>query len=457
MGCLHKVFSVEIDVELFQRGRAHPARLRRRQARRAAAAPLRVLGRAGVPARGRRSVRERPLLRPSGHRPRRRAGLRSARSPVSVKDPLHAGAQRQESGIRCRRPGGGRRAHAPGLLSSAATRRWNPTAEATTTPVRTTSSSTESCASRSTSTTSPSVSSRPRASSASWPASSTATELEDLVNLTVNGEVQDPASALGEHVNDCWPELVGPADRSLVHWLRRLVFRSAWLDQRVKEGELDVVFDDATHTFGYVQPERDREPIELSPEPNWGRVRTPAPLRRALGRRDLAVGEAAPHRGGHSARIGILVDLDAHDPLDPLEAAPARRHEPARRAVAVGERLAAHAGREQQAARVVEREAPAIAGARDHAHVARPLPHTGGVEHAAERAAAASAAWSRSRRCSRAWPRARRRRRGPPAGARAACARGPRPPAGRRRRRARAGGRRPTRWPGTRRPRRRSR
>ena len=97
-------------------------------------------------------------------------------------------------------------------------------------------------------------------------------ELEDLVNLTVNGEVQDPASPLGEHVNDCWPELVGPAERSLVHWLRRLVFRSAWLDQRVKEGELDVAFDETTHTFGYIQPERDDEPIELSPEPNWGRV-----------------------------------------------------------------------------------------------------------------------------------------------------------------------------------------
>ena len=94
-------------------------------------------------------------------------------------------------------------------------------------------------------------------------------ELEDLVNLTVNGEVQDPASALGEHVNDCWPELVGPAERSLVHWLRRLVFRSAWLDQRVKEGELDVVFDGGSHTFGYVQPDRDSEPIELSREPSW--------------------------------------------------------------------------------------------------------------------------------------------------------------------------------------------
>jgi hypothetical protein len=97
-------------------------------------------------------------------------------------------------------------------------------------------------------------------------------ELEDLVNLTVNGEIQDPASALGEHVNDCWPELVGPAERSLVHWLRRLVFRSAWLDQRVKEGELDVSFDEESSSFGYVQKQRNGEPIELSPEPNWGRV-----------------------------------------------------------------------------------------------------------------------------------------------------------------------------------------
>jgi hypothetical protein len=97
-------------------------------------------------------------------------------------------------------------------------------------------------------------------------------ELEDLVNLAVNGEIGDPASALGEHVNDCWPELVGPADRSLVHWLRRLVFRSAWLDQRVKEGELDIAYLDESNTFAYVQPDRDGEAIELAPEPSWGRV-----------------------------------------------------------------------------------------------------------------------------------------------------------------------------------------
>jgi hypothetical protein len=97
-------------------------------------------------------------------------------------------------------------------------------------------------------------------------------ELEDLVNLAVNGEISEPASALGEHVNDCWPELVGPAERSLVHWLRRLVFRGAWLDQRVKEGELTVNFDEQSGTFAYVQPERSHEPIELAPEPSWGRV-----------------------------------------------------------------------------------------------------------------------------------------------------------------------------------------
>jgi hypothetical protein len=84
--------------------------------------------------------------------------------------------------------------------------------------------------------------------------------------------VTDPASALGEHVNDCWPELVGPSERSLVHWLRRLIFRSAWLDQRVKEGELDVSFDEDASAFVYIQPDRGGEPIELAPEPSWNRV-----------------------------------------------------------------------------------------------------------------------------------------------------------------------------------------
>jgi hypothetical protein len=97
-------------------------------------------------------------------------------------------------------------------------------------------------------------------------------EREDLVNLAVNGEVPEPSSSLGQHINGCWGELVGPSERSLVHWLRRLVFRGAWLDQRVKEGELEIVFDERTNTFGYAQPDRNWELIELSPEPSWERV-----------------------------------------------------------------------------------------------------------------------------------------------------------------------------------------
>ncbi|HEX2126354.1 MAG TPA: hypothetical protein VHF45_07325 [Thermoleophilaceae bacterium] len=97
-------------------------------------------------------------------------------------------------------------------------------------------------------------------------------EREDLVNLAVNGEVTEPHSALGHHINARWSELNGPSERSLVHWIRRLVFRGAWLDQRVKEGELELVFDESDHSFGYAQPDRNHELIELSPEPSWRRV-----------------------------------------------------------------------------------------------------------------------------------------------------------------------------------------
>ncbi len=97
-------------------------------------------------------------------------------------------------------------------------------------------------------------------------------EVQDLLELAVNGEITEAISSLGEHVIENWSELTERTDHGLVHWLRRLVFRGAWLDQRVKEGELDIRFDGATQTFGYIQPDRDPEPIELSREPSWARL-----------------------------------------------------------------------------------------------------------------------------------------------------------------------------------------
>ncbi len=96
-------------------------------------------------------------------------------------------------------------------------------------------------------------------------------ELEDLVTLAVNGEVDEPHSPLGEHVRLKRRELRSP-EGGLVHWLRRLVFRGAWLDQRVLEGELEAVFDPVSGSFGYAQRDRGFELIELSPPPSWARV-----------------------------------------------------------------------------------------------------------------------------------------------------------------------------------------
>lgn len=97
-------------------------------------------------------------------------------------------------------------------------------------------------------------------------------EVQDLLELAVDGEITDALSPLGEHIHENWGELTERAEHGLVHWIRRLVFRGAWLDQRVKEGELDIRFDEDSQTFGYIQPDRDPEPIELSREPSWARL-----------------------------------------------------------------------------------------------------------------------------------------------------------------------------------------
>src|SRR4051794_20126932 len=82
-------------------------------------------------------------------------------------------------------------------------------------------------------------------------------EREDLVNLAVNGEVgEEPHSRLGEHVNACWQRLIGASERSLVHWLRRLVFPGARPDQRGVGGELGTGFHARRHTVRHPPPGR---------------------------------------------------------------------------------------------------------------------------------------------------------------------------------------------------------
>lgn len=94
-------------------------------------------------------------------------------------------------------------------------------------------------------------------------------EVADLVELTADGRIAEAESALGRYLVRHWERVALVDGESLVYWLRKLVFRSAWLDHRVKEGLLDVTWDEESGDFGYAEPKGGRALLELAPVPSW--------------------------------------------------------------------------------------------------------------------------------------------------------------------------------------------
>ncbi len=94
-------------------------------------------------------------------------------------------------------------------------------------------------------------------------------ETADLVELTAHGRIDEPRSGLGDYLVRHWERLALVNDESLVYWLRKLIFRGAWLDQRVKENLLEVDWDQETADFGYREPDGGRALLELAPVPSW--------------------------------------------------------------------------------------------------------------------------------------------------------------------------------------------
>ena len=94
-------------------------------------------------------------------------------------------------------------------------------------------------------------------------------ESADLVELVADGRIVDPRSGLGLYVVRHWERVSLQNGESLVYWLRKLVFRGAWLDHRVKEGLLEVAWDEDVADFGYRDPNGDRALLELAPVPSW--------------------------------------------------------------------------------------------------------------------------------------------------------------------------------------------
>src|SRR5919199_1372683 len=100
-----------------------------------------------------------------------------------------------------------------------------------------------------------------------------ADETADLVELTAEGVSGEPRSELGRSLVRHWERLSLVDGESLVYWLRKLVFRGAWLDHRVKDGRLDVTWDEDVSDFGYRDPRGGRALLELAPVPSWHGMR----------------------------------------------------------------------------------------------------------------------------------------------------------------------------------------
>jgi hypothetical protein len=97
-------------------------------------------------------------------------------------------------------------------------------------------------------------------------------EVGDLVELAADGRIAEARSPLGSDVVRHWERIALVDGESLVYWLRKLVFRSAYLDHRVKEGLLDVSWDESSGEFAYAEPEGGRSLLELAPTPSWHAV-----------------------------------------------------------------------------------------------------------------------------------------------------------------------------------------
>ena len=97
-------------------------------------------------------------------------------------------------------------------------------------------------------------------------------ETADLVELVERDAIEEPRSALGRYLVRHWNEVSLVDGESLVYWLKKLVFRGAWLDHRVKEGLLEVGWDDRAAEFAYRDPDGGRALLELLPTPSWKEV-----------------------------------------------------------------------------------------------------------------------------------------------------------------------------------------
>ena len=185
-------------------------------------------------------------------------------------------------------------------------------------------------------------------------------ETRDLVTLAAQGMIEDPESRLGRYLVRNWERVALVGGESLVYWLRKLVFRGAWLDHQVKRGALEIVWDDVEAEFAYQHPGGGRPLLELAPgavvaraavprvKP-WGDASRaePAALPRSLPPARRPAGASPAAAAGDGASHAALRDGGRRVPRGaargrPLRVVPAAAR--ARRAHLARARRLAHAG-----------------------------------------------------------------------------------------------------------------
>jgi hypothetical protein len=97
-------------------------------------------------------------------------------------------------------------------------------------------------------------------------------EMDDLVALTADGSIERPRSPLGAYLAAHAAELDALHAQPLAYWLRKLVFRGAWLDHRLKAGMLDVSFDESSGAFAYRMPTDQAPVVDVAPVPSWAEL-----------------------------------------------------------------------------------------------------------------------------------------------------------------------------------------
>ncbi len=96
-------------------------------------------------------------------------------------------------------------------------------------------------------------------------------EVADLVALAAHGRIAAPAGPLAEHVERHRDVLLAGGE-DLVHWLRRLVFRGAWIDTQIAQGRIQPVFEEARGGFAYRRAATGVPVAAEPPMPDWSVV-----------------------------------------------------------------------------------------------------------------------------------------------------------------------------------------